>query len=48
MSEKVQGNAMLIKTMGAHPLKSSEIDNAVSLIESSMSHKASASQQTLF
>jgi DNA processing protein len=48
MNEKVQGNAMLIKTMGAHPLRSSEIDNAVSLIESSMSHKASASQQTLF
>lgn len=31
--EKVQGNAMLIKTKGAYPLRSSEIDNAVAIVE---------------
>ncbi len=47
--EKVQGNVMLIKTMGAHPLRSSEIDKAVEIVKGkNESPTHSYSQPSLF
>ena len=38
-NKKVKGNQMLIKEKGAYPLRSSEIDKAISIIEKSRQKK---------
>lgn len=43
-NEKVQGNQMLIKEKGAYPLRSSEIDQAISIIEKSMGNEQRKSE----
>ena len=46
--EKVQGNLMLVREKGASPLRSTEIDNAVSQIEDSHRANSQSVQPTLF
>lgn len=46
--EKVQGNLMLIRDKGANPLKSSGIDEAISLIESKQKRESNSKQPSLF
>lgn len=46
--EKVQGNLMLVWEKGAFPLRSPEIDNAVSQIENSPMTNSQPVQPTLF
>lgn len=47
--DKVQGNAMLIKAKGAYPLRSSEIDKAVAIVEGkNHNHSQNYFQPSLF
>ena len=46
--EKVQGNVYLQQNKGAFPLRSSEIENAVSIIEGESDNKLSFPQPSLF
>ena len=45
-NEKVQGNLMLINDKGAHPLRSAEIERAISIIEQSKKKEVSKPIQT--
>lgn len=47
-NEKVQGNMMLIQEKGAYPLRSSEIDQAVKIIDKTVQKPQSTDQPSLF
>lgn len=46
--EKVQGNLMLVREKGAYPLRSTEIDDAVSQINGNQERNAKLTQPSLF